>query len=146
MRTFPGCALPALTGLLALGLMAVSACEPAVPGIVDGSDEGCPPARRSEVISQGYFDDTMVPTIFATYCSHCHWSGLTGDARHGAPEGLDYDDMESAVSRNGATWFRVSTYNMPPMGRVPSLDEMAVLNEWLNCTLPVQGDDDDSAL
>ncbi len=144
MRTFPSCTLPIITCLL-LGLLGLTACEPEVPGVVDGSEEGCAPAREAEVTSQAYFDDTMVPTIFEPYCSYCHWSSRTDDARHGAPVGLDYDVFEGATSRNGATWFRVSTYNMPPMGRVPTLDEMAVLNEWLNCTFPAAGDDDDSA-
>ena len=145
MRTFPGCVLPALTAIAAVSLLFLTACEPDVPGVVDGSDASCAPDRRAEVASQAYFDGTMVPTIFETYCSHCHWSTLSGDARHGAPVGLDYDDLDSATSRNGATWFRVSGYDMPPMGRVPNLTEMAVLNEWLNCTLPAGGDDDDSA-
>ena len=145
MRTFPGCVLPVLGAVAVLALVPLAACEPEVPGVVDGSEDGCAADRKAEVSSQEYFDQTMVPTIFEPYCSFCHWSSLTGDARHGAPEGLDYDQFDSATSRNGATWFRVRTYNMPPMGRVPNLEEMAVLNEWLNCTFPVTGDDDDSA-
>ena len=145
MRTFPGCALPLLVALATCGLLVtLVACEPDVPGVVDGSDGSCPPARRVEVSSSAYFDTVMVPRFFERHCSFCHETGRTGDARHGAPRGLDYDDFARATSRNGATWFRVSRYDMPPMGRVPTLSEMALLNEWLNCTLP-QGDDDDSA-
>ena len=146
MRTFPGCALPTLALLAGATLfVAAPGCEPAVPGVVDGSDAGCPPARRAEVSAPAYFDAVMVPQFFDKHCSYCHDSARVGDARHGAPVGLDYDDLASISSRLGATWFRVSTYDMPPMGRVPSLSEMALLNEWLNCVLPT-GDDDDSAL
>ena len=144
MRTFPGCALPVLG--LGLGVLLVLAgCEPEVPGgVITGSEESCSPERRVEVSAEAYFEQTMVPTVFEPYCSRCHWSTLSADARHGAPVGVDYDDFTAATARNGTTWFRVRTYNMPPMGRVPNLDEMAVLNEWLNCTFPT-GDDDDSA-
>jgi len=143
MRTFPGCVLPALAGLLGLTALVLAACEPEVPGSLDRE---CDDARRAEVTSQAYFDTVMVPTIFEPHCAYCHWSDRTGDARHGAPVGVDYDTADAASSRISTTWFRVSTYDMPPMGKVPTLAEMATLNEWLNCALAESiGDDDDSS-
>ena len=134
---------PPLELALLLAAFTLTACEPEVPGVVDGT---CDDARRAEVTSQTYFDDVMVATIFQPYCSRCHWSDKSGAARHGAPAGLDYDTVEGASSLVAATWFRVSTYDMPPMGRVPDLEQMATLNEWLNCALDEPaGDDDDSA-
>jgi hypothetical protein len=117
--------------------LAVLGCEPAVPGDVDGTCAD--PSRGTEA----YFESTMKPDFFEPYCSMCHWSDR-GNDRHGTPEDLNYDIYAEAISRNGVTWHRVSTYDMPPMGRVPDLDEMALLNEFLNCSLPA-GDDDDSS-
>jgi mono/diheme cytochrome c family protein len=135
---------PALRlALAALACAALLGCEPEVPGVVDGT---CDPGRRDEVTSQEYFDTVMVPQIFEPHCSRCHWSDKTGAERHGAPVSVDYDTPAAAGSRASSTWFRVSTYDMPPMGVVPTLDEMATLNEWLNCALDAAtGDDDDSA-
>ena len=144
MRTFPGCVMVLSVGLIGGAALVLSACEPEVSGIVDGS---CDSSRMAEVTSDAYFETVMKPTIFEPYCSRCHYESI-GEDRHGAPAGVDYDTKDAAVTRIAATWFRVSTYDMPPMGRVPSLDEMATLNEWLNCSLAAQsaGDDDDSAL
>lgn len=151
MRTFPGCVLPVLGSLALVGLVAAAGCEPEVPGTVDGT---CDPDRAAEVTSSDYFESVMKPQVFEPYCSHCHWSTRVGGERHGAPIGLDYDTEEGANQRQSTTWFRVSTYDMPPMGRVPNLEEMALLNEWLNCSVDAtlgddddsgQGDDDDSA-
>ena len=143
MRTFPGCVLlllPTLAGVVVFGLVG---CEPEVPGTLEGL---CDDDRYAEVTSQEYFETEIRDGIFEPHCAYCHWSDKTGDARHGAPIGVDYDTADAAASRIAGTWFRVSTYDMPPMGKVPSLDQMAVLNEWLNCAMVERpGDDDDSA-
>ncbi len=142
MRTFPGCVMLLTAGLLAAALLALPGCEPEVPGVIDGS---CSADRRDTVVSDEYFASTMEP-FFHTYCSLCHYEDR-GDDRHGAPETVNYDTKEAASALIASTWFRVSTYDMPPVGRVPNLEEMATLNEWLNCMLAEQdtGDDDDSA-
>jgi hypothetical protein len=105
-------------------------------------------------VGEDYFNETMVP-IFGTYCAYCHWSDKVGeDARHGATPGLDYDVYEAAIIWNSdspdwGTWFRLETRNMPPMGRTPSTAELELIQEWINCNLPLGGggdddDDDDS--
>ncbi|MCO4770034.1 MAG: hypothetical protein KDA24_08405 [Deltaproteobacteria bacterium] len=142
MRTFPGCVMLLAAGLLSVGALGLTACEPEVPGEVTGT---CDATRQAEIATDEYFDSVIKPTIFEPYCSRCHYS-TAGDDRHGAPEGVDYDTRDAATTRIAATWFRVKTYDMPPMGRVPNLEEMATLNEWLNCELASDsGDDDDSA-
>ena len=143
MRTFPGCVLLLAAGLAGVAVLALAGCEPEVSGDVDGT---CDDARYDEVTSQAYFETEIRDAIFEPHCAYCHWSDKTGDARHGAPEGVDYDTADAASSRIAGTWFRVSTYDMPPMGKVPSLEQMATLNEWLNCAMvEAPGDDDDSA-
>lgn len=143
MRTFPGCVLLLAAGLVGVAAIGLLGCEPAVPGTVDGT---CDDARYDEVTSQAYFEAEIRDRIFEPHCSYCHWSDKTDDARHGAPVGVDYDTADSASARIAGTWFRVSTYDMPPMGKVPNLEQMAALNEWLNCAMAEPpGDDDDSA-
>ncbi len=135
-----------LCSLLLLG----TACDPAVPaGAITGDCDEANLARGGEA----YFNDTMVPEIFEPYCSYCHWSDkVTPEERKGATVGLNYDDFESATSRNTTiagfgTWHEMANQTMPPMGRLPSTEEMQLVLDWINCEIASRpaGDDDDSA-
>ena len=96
--------------------------------------------------SRQYFEGTMIPSFFEPHCSHCHWSDRSGSDRLGAPgEGVDiplpplnYDIFEEATARTQTTWRRVTSQDapMPPMGRVPSPDEMEMLRIFLSCNEP----------
>jgi cytochrome c5 len=135
MRTNPGCIL-----VLALPLLFVS-CDPAAPaGQVDGT---CDDLTRGQ---EAYYEATMKP-YFETYCFLCHASDSTD--RHEAPAHANYDTFEAAQFSNFVTWARSIDGTMPPMGKMPSTEELTTLLDWLNCTLAVQeqnaADDDDSA-
>ncbi len=141
-----------LVPLYLLSYLALSgvACDPTVPsGEVTGE---CAPEDAHKG-SEAYFLDTMVPQIFEPYCAYCHWSDkVTPEERKGATEGLDYDDFESATSRNTTlagfgTWHEMAKQTMPPMGRLPSTEEMQMVLDWINCEIATRptGDDDDSA-
>lgn len=140
-----------LTGaLLSSLLLLATACDPTVPsGDVTGECADDDLAKGTEA----YFSETMVPQVFEPYCSYCHWSDkITPEERKGATEGLDYDNFESARSRNTdiagfGTWHEMSKQTMPPMGRLPSTEEMQLVLDWINCEIAArpQGDDDDSA-
>jgi len=135
-----------LCSVLALG----TACDPAVP---DGAVTGECDSANLEMGGEEYFLNTMVPQIFEPYCSYCHWSDkVTPEERKGATVGLNYDDFESATSRNTTlagfgTWHEMAEQTMPPMGRLPSTEEMQLVLDWINCEIATRpaGDDDDSA-
>ena len=135
--------------LCSLALLALSACDPAVP---DGSVTG--DCEDLTMGGEDYFNETMVPEIFEPYCSYCHWSDkVTPEERKGATEGLNYDDFESVVGRNTdisgyGTWHEMASRTMPPMGRVPSTEELQKVLDWINCEIAARslGDDDDSSL
>ncbi|MFZ5477516.1 MAG: hypothetical protein ACOZNI_12140 [Myxococcota bacterium] len=70
-----------------------------------------------------------------TWCAGCHSSHLSGEARHGATAGLDFESLD-AVSRNaGAMRGAVERGTMPPGGG-PSDGEKARLYAWFDCGLP----------
>jgi mono/diheme cytochrome c family protein len=131
-------------------LLLASACDPAVP---PGEVTGECSQDELEKGTEAYFLETMVPQVFEPYCSYCHWSDkITPEERKGATEGLNYDDFVSATSLNTdiagfGTWHEMSKQTMPPMGRLPSTEEMQLVLDWINCELAArpQGDDDDSA-
>jgi hypothetical protein len=94
------------------------ACDPAVVG-------------TWETLGEGYV---------RTWCSPCHAASLSGDARGGAPEGVDFDSLEnvrrwaeaiaaSAVGVDGAA------PRMPPGGG-PSSEDVAAFAAWLACEAP----------
>ncbi len=71
-----------------------------------------------------------------TYCTACHASTATGEARKGAPEGVDFDTLEG--TRTWAERIRVrtlETFDMPPAGG-PRAEERDLLSAWLDCGLP----------
>ena len=146
----PRTAKPLSSLVLALALlMTVPSCDPAVP---DGAVTGDCSSDNLFKGTETYFNETMVPQVFEPYCSYCHWSDkVTPEERKGATPGLNYDDFTSVISRNSAvfsaTWTEMSQQTMPPMGRLPSTEEMEMVLEWINCEIAARppGDDDDSA-
>ena len=148
MRTFPGCVIPILAGLAGLTLLVVAGCEEPIPEDWTFDPAACTdPAHGTEQ----YYEDVVKPQVFEAYCSFCHWSDKAQEDRHGATDAvlrsaLNYDVFEQATSRNDLTWMRIQTRNMPPMGAVPTTAEAELLLDFLNCSAPVEGDDDDSAL
>ncbi|MBJ94654.1 MAG: hypothetical protein CMP23_09280 [Rickettsiales bacterium] len=131
-------------------LFFLCACDPAVPaGEVSGD---C----RTEDLYKGeqqYFDEVMVPEVFEVYCTVCHGSDKIGAVeRKGATEGLNYDDFEGSRAWNTTfpgfgTWHEMQVQTMPPMGRMPSTEELQLVLDWVNCELAARqaDDDDDSA-
>ncbi|MCP4872464.1 MAG: hypothetical protein GY898_27545 [Proteobacteria bacterium] len=138
MRTFPGCILP----LLAAGALSLSACDPEVPtGSVDGACDDV------TVVDEANYDAEIGP-LFETYCVFCHDSEkLSSEDRRGAVPGVDYDTLDASAQFPSLTWSRLADQTMPPMGRMPSTEELETLLEFLNCAEATDvGDDDDSAL
>ena len=111
---------------LALVLI-LSACGGAAP---KEAAAGCPP--------DSYLDYRNFGAPFLrSWCTGCHSSELTGDARAGAPIGVDLDTRAGALAHLDGIKRRaaVELPTMPPRG-APGADERALLNEWLSCGAP----------
>jgi cytochrome c5 len=138
----PGFLLP----ILAAAAVALTACDEPVPeGGVDGT---CGDLARGE---EAWFDAEIQP-IFETYCTICHATTVTipGEGgRRGATFDVDFDGHDEASDNPESTWSRFADRTMPPMGRMPSTDELEAVREFLNCVVALDdaaGDDDDSGL
>jgi uncharacterized membrane protein len=70
-----------------------------------------------------------------TKCSNCHSSQLAESARHGAPEGVDFDSESAAVARASEAAALVTSGAMPPLGSGVSIgeDEKRALYQWAMC-------------
>jgi uncharacterized membrane protein len=74
-----------------------------------------------------------------TYCTRCHASDLTGDARNGAPTGHDFDTLAGikAVAEHvdglAAKGPDATNTDMPPGDPRPVTAEREMLGEWLAC-------------
>lgn len=90
----------------------------------DGGDaEGC-----------GSWETVGLPVLLGA-CTSCHAAGLVGEARHGAPEGLDLDSLAGARAWAEAVTAAVEAGSMPPGGGL-SEEDAARLIAWLGCGAP----------
>jgi len=83
--------------------------------------------------------DTFGQPFMESYCTHCHSSTLTGDARNGAPEGHDFDTLDGILAVAGhideyaAAGPAGTNTVMPPSAPTPSDEDRQKLGEWLAC-------------
>ena len=68
-------------------------------------------------------------------CAPCHASGLSGEARHGAPAAVNLDTLEGARASASASADAVARRDMPPGGGLSEADAAALL-AWLSCGAP----------
>ena len=90
-------------------------------------EDPCGPGATWSGFGQGFL---------LSYCTACHAESVTGDLRHGAPDGVDFDTLEN--TRTWAERIRVrtlETQDMPPAGG-PLDDERTLFETWLDCGLP----------
>lgn len=79
--------------------------------------------------------------FMAKYCTRCHSSELTGDARNDAPLYHDFDTLMGVlvvadhVDRKAAAGPAGTNELMPIGAPVPTLEERKQLGEWLACEL-----------
>ena len=77
--------------------------------------------------------DNYAAGFFAKNCNGCHSSALEGDARYGAPAGMDFDTEAASVSPADRIRARVvDDETMPPGGGLVA-SEMRMIDEWLMC-------------
>jgi len=76
------------------------------------------------------------------YCTRCHSSTLSGDARMGAPEFHDFDtqtgilNVAEHIDEAAGSGPAATNEGMPPTGPFPTLEERQQLAEWIACGAP----------
>lgn len=77
-----------------------------------------------------------------SYCTRCHSSTLTGEARMGATAFHDFDtqlgvrQVADHVDQAAGSGPNATNDQMPPDGAMPSLAEREMLAEWIACGAP----------
>lgn len=104
--------------------------------------QGCETLITWDGFAQGFFRD---------WCTACHSSALVGDARIGAPEGMNFDTYEGVIPFRDRMLVRavaeardtadtgaegdVDLSPMPPAGGVAP-EDITYFEEWLTCGMP----------
>lgn len=73
--------------------------------------------------------------LLLTWCTGCHAAPVQGEARRGAPEGVDLDTPAGARLWADRLLARIQAGTMPPGGGMPAAD-IAALEAWLACGGP----------
>jgi uncharacterized membrane protein len=95
----------------------------------------CPPASTLTYANFGQ-------PFMEQYCTRCHSSTLSGDARMGAPEFHDFDSqlgvqrVADHVDQAAGAGPASTNDSMPPGGARPTLAERQMLAEWIACGAP----------
>jgi len=119
------------------GFVACSDPEPAKEPVLSGvpTDSVCPAGSKLTYDSWG-------STFFATYCTRCHSMTREGEQRNGAPDGYNWDDLNSVrahqeqIDLMAAASIDVVNHEMPPSDPRPPTSERQKLGEWLACGAP----------
>jgi uncharacterized membrane protein len=81
-------------------------------------------------------------SFFESYCTRCHSENPSDGSRHGAPVGLNWDDLDTVrehaarIDRLAAMGPDATNTAMPPSAPRPTLGERNDLGEWLACGAP----------
>lgn len=125
--------LPLLLGLAGLLACSGSGDKGTAPP-AGGGDSGEDTAVPTDCETAGTWETVGLP-FSRTYCTGCHATPLEGEARFGAPVGVDLDDLEAVQKLAANHASRVSGGSMPP-GAGPSEAERARFVAWLDCGAP----------
>jgi cytochrome c5 len=121
-----------------------------VSSLACGDDEAEPPVAEDPGPSTG---STCPPEptltyenfgsdFFASYCTRCHSSELSGPDRHGAPVGYNWDEIETVrehadlIDKMAAAGPDAVNTTMPLGNPRPAVEEREQLGEWLECGAP----------
>ncbi len=102
---------------------------------------GCPPLTAPQTTPDGGAGgDTwanFAQGFFASYCTRCHSSTLTGIARNGAPDGFDWDVQATVLMYLPMIRDAVGVSNfMPPDAPAPTCAERQRLVRWIDADAP----------
>jgi hypothetical protein len=141
LRKMLGSHSPFTSTLIYLASAFLFACGS--PDVEEPIDEGPGPASGSTCPSNSTltYENFGIP-FFTNYCTKCHSENPLDGTRHGAPRGLNWDNLETiraysdAIDRMAAAGPAAVNSTMPPEIPVPSEDERRDLGEWLVCGAP----------
>ena len=115
-------------------------------GVAGGGDmtllvNGCPPLTAPLTTPDGGAGgDTwasFAQGFFASYCTRCHSSTLTGVARNGAPDGYDGDDEATVRLHLDVIRSAVGVGNfLPPTAPTPTCAERQRIVRWIDAAAP----------
>ncbi|MGZ3429218.1 MAG: hypothetical protein ACXVCV_21350, partial [Polyangia bacterium] len=75
--------------------------------------------------------------FFATYCTRCHATTVTGAARNGAPAGYDWDDEATVRAHLADIRMAVGVFNVMPFAPPdPSCAERRRIVRWIDADAP----------
>ena len=102
---------------------------------------GCPPWNAPLTTPDGGAGGdtwtTFAQPFFASYCTRCHSSTLTGAARNGAPDGYNWDDQAAVRAHLDAIRTAVGVGNfMPPSAPLPPCDDRRRIVRWIDADAP----------
>ena len=102
---------------------------------------GCVPLSAPVTTPDGGADgDTFAnyaQGFFATWCTRCHATALTGGARNGAPAGYDRDDEASVRAHLATIRTVVGVSNIMPFTPPdPSCDDRRRIVRWIDAAAP----------
>jgi hypothetical protein len=86
--------------------------------------------------------DNFAEDFFASYCTRCHSTTLSGAARNGAPNDHNFDSVEMVrdeidhTDEQAAAGPDSVNTLMPISGPAPTEEERRKLGEWLACGAP----------
>lgn len=94
-------------------------------------------AELSEECAQsGLTYQTFGEAFLVSWCRGCHSRELPEDMRQMAPLDVNFNTLDDVRDRRGRVGFLVSeARTMPPAGG-PSMEERALMMEWLSCGAP----------
>jgi cytochrome c5 len=122
----------------ASALAAVTACSSGASQNAGGGgqDAGAIPGRACPPESSLTYESFGEP-FFASWCTGCHSSQLSGDARRNAPPSVDYDTLDGIRKWLPNIYARAADGHttMPPAGG-PSTSDRQALGDWLACGAP----------
>lgn len=98
-------------------------------------DRPCPPDNTTSYEGFGQ-------SFFQSYCLHCHSGQSIGQARNGAPVGLNFDTLQDVRAAAERIWLSAADGNqlMPLSGPRPTAAERKALGDWLACGAPSLSD------
>ena len=133
-------AYPSVFALIALPVGLLIGCGVQAPensgaggGMPTGSS--CP---TTQTLTYGTFGQPFL----TSYCTRCHSSVLSGDARKDAPEDHNFDTVLGVrgfldhIDEAAAAGPDAVNTRMPPSDPRPTLGERQKLGEWLACGAP----------
>lgn len=116
--------------LLLLAVGGLASCDDHLIGIPEYAPSAClrDPPLTYENFGRGFM---------GRHCTGCHSSIIRVDQRNAAPVGVDFDTWDGCVEwadRIEVRALETPDVPMPPAGG-PTTQELALLQEWLDCEL-----------